>query len=58
MPPQDPGAYFYNKGAVYGVDKVTGTVTWWVDLPAAAIAAYHLSNGAVGEDRYSIYLLC
>ena len=51
-PPQDPGAYFYHKNSVYGVDKRAGAVSWWIDLPGEAIAAYYLANAAVGEERY------
>ena len=38
----DPGSYFYHQGAglnqLYAVDRVTGGLSWWLDLPGPAMA--------------------
>ncbi len=50
--PVDPGSYFYHGKTLYAVDRVTGSLSWWVDLPGPAMAVHIMSDGAVGEERF------
>jgi len=52
----DPGSYFYHQGAgqnqLYAVDRVTGGLCWWQDLPGPAMAVHIIGDSGVAEERF------